>query len=159
MKLGGSNTALGLALNYSLCPEAKTTSPKVALCCFCISWTVNPFIQKVFKITSLSINVIWSHGNSYIFYEVANSYEFVEWPTPNPAPKPARHWGLDKSRQICTNCLEMSSPHQTALIKTKRDHLFHFLLQCIFFQHSFFFKSVSVGTWHFHCYWTKDTVH
>ncbi len=62
-----------------------------------------------------------SHGNSYIFYEVANSNEFVrshsytifaksyvftscticmnlyEWPTPNPAPKPSRHWGLDKS--------------------------------------------------------------
>ncbi len=65
-----------------------------------------------------------SHCNSYIFYEGANSYEFVqlslvqihticaksyvfyefsirmnlyEWPTPNPAPKPAHHWGLDKS--------------------------------------------------------------
>ncbi len=38
-----------------------------------------------------------SHGNSYIFYEVANSYE---WPTPNPAPKPTRHWGLDKSYKI-----------------------------------------------------------
>ncbi len=65
-----------------------------------------------------------SHGNSYIYYEVANSYEFVrphsykfiqlllksyifyelpirmnlyEWPTPNPAPKPTHHWGLDKS--------------------------------------------------------------
>ncbi len=31
-----------------------------------------------------------SHGNSYIFYEVANLYE---WPTPNPAPKPTHHWG------------------------------------------------------------------
>ncbi len=52
--------------------------------------------------------------NSYIFYKVANdlffffakSYVFYElpirvilyeWPTPNPAPKPTRHWGLDKS--------------------------------------------------------------
>ncbi len=23
-----------------------------------------------------------------------------EWPTPNPAPKPTRHWGLDKSDKI-----------------------------------------------------------
>ncbi len=23
-----------------------------------------------------------------------------EWPTPNPAPKPTHHWGLDKSYKI-----------------------------------------------------------
>ncbi len=23
-----------------------------------------------------------------------------EWPTPNPAPKPTRHWGLEKSYKI-----------------------------------------------------------
>ncbi len=23
-----------------------------------------------------------------------------EWPSPNPAPKPTRHWGLDKSYKI-----------------------------------------------------------
>ncbi len=23
-----------------------------------------------------------------------------EWPTPNPVPKPTRHWGLDKSYKI-----------------------------------------------------------
>ncbi len=23
-----------------------------------------------------------------------------KWPTPNPAPKPTRHWGLDKSYKI-----------------------------------------------------------
>ncbi len=23
-----------------------------------------------------------------------------EWPTPNPAPKPTRYWGLDKSYKI-----------------------------------------------------------
>ncbi len=61
-----------------------------------------------------------SHGNSYIFYEVANSYDLTlqihtifaksyvfyelpirlnlyEWPTPNTAPKPTSQWGLDKS--------------------------------------------------------------
>ncbi len=64
---------------------------------------------------------------SIIIYEVANSCEFVrphlykficfltnptyfmsytirmnlyEWPTPNPAPKPTHHWGLDKSYKI-----------------------------------------------------------
>ncbi len=68
-----------------------------------------------------------SHGNSYIFYEVANSYEFAqlhsykfmrflinctyftsctirmnlyEWPTPNPTPKPTHHCGVDKSYKI-----------------------------------------------------------
>ncbi len=32
-----------------------------------------------------------------------NSYDFdfcVQWPTPDPAPKPTRHWGLDKSYKI-----------------------------------------------------------
>ncbi len=60
-----------------------------------------------------------SHVNSYIFYEVTKSYEFVQphsflaklyvfyelpirlnmykWPTPNAAPKPTCHCGLDKS--------------------------------------------------------------
>ncbi len=69
----------------------------------------------------------WSHGNSFILYEVANSYEFVrphlyefiwfllnrmyftsspinmnlyEWPTSNTAPIPTCHWGLDKSYKI-----------------------------------------------------------
>ncbi len=62
------------------------------------------------------------HGKSYIFYEMVNSYDLTrtnsydffiwihmnsyeelpirmnlyEWPTPNPAPKPTLHWGLDK---------------------------------------------------------------
>ena len=65
-----------------------------------------------------------SHSNSYTFYEAANSYEFIrphsyefvryllnctyftscpiqiysyEWPTPDSAPKPTHHVGLDKS--------------------------------------------------------------
>ncbi len=31
---------------------------------------------------------------------VHNSYEFVRMTYPNPAPKPTRHWGLDKSYKI-----------------------------------------------------------
>ncbi len=38
-----------------------------------------------------------SHGKSYIFYELPIRINLYEWPTPNPAPKPTRHWGLDKS--------------------------------------------------------------
>ncbi len=28
------------------------------------------------------------------------SMNLYEWPTPNPAPKPTYHWGLDKSYKI-----------------------------------------------------------
>ncbi len=33
----------------------------------------------------------------YVFYELPIRMNLYEWPTPNPAPKPTRHWGLDKS--------------------------------------------------------------
>ncbi len=33
----------------------------------------------------------------YIFYESPIRMNLYEWPTPNPAPKPTLHWGLDKS--------------------------------------------------------------
>ncbi len=36
----------------------------------------------------------------YVFYELAIRMNLYEWPTPNPAPKPTRHWGLDKSYKI-----------------------------------------------------------
>ncbi len=36
-------------------------------------------------------------AKSYVFYELWNRMNLYEWPTPNPAPKPNRHWGLDKS--------------------------------------------------------------
>ncbi len=65
----------------------------------------------------------WSHCNSYIFYEMANSYDLTrtifakkyifyklpirlnlyKWPTPNPAPKPTRHWGLVRSYELATS--------------------------------------------------------
>ncbi len=32
-----------------------------------------------------------------VFYELPIHMNLYEWPTPNPAPKPTRHWGLDKS--------------------------------------------------------------
>ncbi len=36
-------------------------------------------------------------AKSYVFYELAILLNLYEWPTPNPAPKPTRHCGLDKS--------------------------------------------------------------
>ncbi len=36
-------------------------------------------------------------AKSYIFYELPIRMNLYEWPTPNPAPKPTRHWGSDKS--------------------------------------------------------------
>ncbi len=36
-------------------------------------------------------------AKSYGFYELPIRMNLYEWPTPNPAPKPTRHWGLDKS--------------------------------------------------------------
>ncbi len=35
-------------------------------------------------------------AKSYVFYKL----HLYEWPTPNPAPKPTRHCGLDKSYKI-----------------------------------------------------------
>ncbi len=88
---------------------------------------VLPIIVTYIKVFSNPDLSTWSHGNSYIFYKVANSYKFVwphsyefvwflrnhmyftsppihmnlyKWPTPNPTPKPTRHWGLDKSYKI-----------------------------------------------------------
>ncbi len=34
---------------------------------------------------------------SYIFYELPIRMNLYKWPTPNTAPKPTFHWGLDKS--------------------------------------------------------------
>ncbi len=36
----------------------------------------------------------------YVFYELAICMNLYELPTPNPAPKPNRHWGLNKSYKI-----------------------------------------------------------
>ncbi len=47
------------------------------------------------SIRSIWINTIFA--KSYIFYELPIRMNLYEWPTPNPAPKPTRHWGLDKS--------------------------------------------------------------
>ncbi len=35
-------------------------------------------------------------AKSYIFDELPIHMNLYEWPTPNPAPKPNRHWGLEK---------------------------------------------------------------
>ncbi len=36
----------------------------------------------------------------YVFYELPIRMNLYEWPTPNPAPKPTRHWGLEKLYKI-----------------------------------------------------------
>ncbi len=35
-------------------------------------------------------------AKSYVFYELPIRMNLYEWPTPNLAPKPTHHWGLDK---------------------------------------------------------------
>ncbi len=79
---------------------------------------VQILILHSWKTSIAKVSPTRPHGNSYIFYKVANSYEFIrphsykfihnftirmnlhEWPTPNPAPKPTSHWGLDKLYKI-----------------------------------------------------------
>ncbi len=39
-------------------------------------------------------------AKSYAFYKLPIRMNLYAWPTPNPAPKPTRHWGLDKSYKI-----------------------------------------------------------
>ncbi len=46
----------------------------------------------------IQINTIFA--KSYVFYELPIRMNLYEWPTPNPAPKPTRHWGLDKFVRI-----------------------------------------------------------
>ena len=102
------------------------------------------------KITCVSRLILafpaWSHGNSYEFYEVANSYEFIrphsyefvrfllnrtyftncpirmnsyEWPTPDPAPKPTHHVGLDKSYKfVRVRSYELVRISQLFIIRT-----------------------------------------
>ncbi len=33
----------------------------------------------------------------YVFYELPICMNLYKWPPPNNAPKPTRHWGLEKS--------------------------------------------------------------
>ncbi len=46
---------------------------------------------------------VWPHSykfifaKSYVCYELPIRINLYELPTLNPAPKPTRHWGLDKS--------------------------------------------------------------
>ncbi len=53
-----------------------------------------------------------------------------EWPTPNPAPKPTHHWGLEKGRmnlyELATS-YNMNELRETALT-CQMDHLMIILL-------------------------------
>ncbi len=46
--------------------------------------------------TSL-VQIHTNFAKSYVFYELPIYMNLNEWPTPNPAPKPTCHWGLEKS--------------------------------------------------------------
>ncbi len=47
--------------------------------------------------TTSHIQIHTIFAKSYVFYDVPIRMNLYEWPTPNPVPKPTRHWGLDKS--------------------------------------------------------------
>ncbi len=42
-------------------------------------------------------SLVQIHTFLHVFYELPIPMNLYEWLTPNPAPKPTRHWGLDKS--------------------------------------------------------------
>ncbi len=54
------------------------------------------FTRWRIRATSL-IQIHTIFAKSYVFYELPIRMNLYEWPIPNPAPKPTRHWGLDKS--------------------------------------------------------------
>ncbi len=54
------------------------------------------FTRWLIRTTSL-VQIQTIFAKSYVFYEVPISMNLYELPTSNPAPKPTRHWGLDKS--------------------------------------------------------------
>ncbi len=57
-----------------------------------------PDLTAIRTTSLVQIHMIFS--KSYVFYELPIRMNLYEWPTPNPAPKPTRHWGLDKSYKI-----------------------------------------------------------
>ncbi len=57
------------------------------------------FTRWLIRTTSL-VQIHTIFAKSYVFYELSICMNLYEWPTPNPAPKPTRHWGLDKSYKI-----------------------------------------------------------
>ncbi len=44
----------------------------------------------------MQINSSLIESNEW-FFELLIRINLYKWPTPNPAPKPTRHWGLEKS--------------------------------------------------------------
>ncbi len=57
------------------------------------------FTRWLIRTTSL-VQIHTIFAKLYVFYELPIRMNLYEWPTPNPAPKPTRHWGLDKSYKI-----------------------------------------------------------
>ncbi len=58
------------------------------------------FMRWLIRTTSSLIQIHKIFAKSYVFYELPIRTNSYDWPTPNPAPKPTRHWGLDKSYKI-----------------------------------------------------------
>ncbi len=54
------------------------------------------FTRWLIRTNSL-VQIYTIFAKSYVFYELPIHMNLYEWPTPNPAPKPTRHWGLDKT--------------------------------------------------------------
>ncbi len=52
---------------------------------------------EVANCTTSLVQIHTIFAKSYVFYELPVRIHLYEWPTPNPAPKPTHHWGLDKS--------------------------------------------------------------
>ncbi len=51
------------------------------------------------RTTSL-VQIHMIFAKSYVFHELPIRMNLKEWSTPNPAPKPTRHWGFKKSYWI-----------------------------------------------------------
>ncbi len=68
------------------------------------------FLVGAHELFELQAYPTLSHGKSYVFYELPIRMNLYQWPTPNPAPKPTRHWGLDKSYEWGrTNSYELAT--------------------------------------------------
>ncbi len=66
------------------------TEDPIHTCIWCCCKATGPFFWISYLLNKLAYSAR-SHGNSYIFYKVANLYESV-WPTANSFPKPTPHW-------------------------------------------------------------------
>ncbi len=55
------------------------------------------FTTWLIRTTSL-VQIHTIFAKSYVFYKLPIRMNLYEWPTPNPAPKPTRHWQIVQNR-------------------------------------------------------------